>query len=179
MPAPKYLSRKNLAALHQAEQDLRNPHIFTPDEIAHAKRVVASLGPLRDARDQARITTAPPPNTRPLPNNPAYRVTPEGRVYNLRTGRQCPVNQHFPTQPRVAIDGKLISIARLVALAYLPNPNQYRFIEFLHGSQIHPNNLMWTPTRHNVPLEISSPTHPVQIIGDPKPLRDPSNGLDD
>ena len=61
-------------------------------------------------------------------NYPNYHITVDGQVYNIKTGRCLKPGKHEFGYPQVSLskNGRTtkVSVHRLVAAAYIPNPNQ-------------------------------------------------------
>lgn len=81
-----------------------------------------------------------------------YSVSNYGNVMNTKTGKQVGSNQKRPT---IAIrkEGKTktLNIARLVAKAFIPNPNNYTEVNHINGNpkDNYVENLEWCTAQEN------------------------------
>jgi hypothetical protein len=90
-----------------------------------------------------------------IPGYPGYTVTDDGRVYRAGKLLQPVKADGRCSRIRISINGKTskIAVARLVALAHVPNPNNYsQYIHKDHAlNNCHASNLQWvsdTEYRH-------------------------------
>lgn len=81
------------------------------------------------------------------------KLTPVGKNGGLRQDGDKFLNQYTDKSGhlRVYLMGKVMQTHRAVALAYLPNPAQYPFINHVDGNPAnnHLSNLEWCDARHN------------------------------
>lgn len=85
-----------------------------------------------------------------------YEVTKDGRVFSKRSGKELKGyldgNGYRMIGPR--IDGKKyqLKVHRLVAIKYIPNPNNYPQINHIDGDKVNNNvdNLEWCSPKHNI-----------------------------
>ena len=91
-------------------------------------------------------------NWRLIDENSKYEVNNEGQVRNVKTGRLLKPFLSHNGYLKVSLGGKNRMIHRLVALAFLPNPNNYPFIN--HKDEDKENNsvenLEWCTAKYNI-----------------------------
>lgn len=88
------------------------------------------------------------PSCQPIPGYPGYFASPSGEVWK---GNRKLTPQHYPNKAarvKVKLEGGRLhrqTVARLVALAFLPNPEAYNRVIFLDRNKNNctPNNLRW------------------------------------
>ena len=91
-----------------------------------------------------------------IPNtNTPYEVSSFGRVRNASAGGKVLkpyMTGKFPPYPTVQIDGKNKKIHRLVAEAFIPNPNNLPQVNHIDGDKTNNfvSNLEWVTNRENV-----------------------------
>ena len=83
-----------------------------------------------------------------------YEVSSYGRVRRISTGRIMKQQKHKETREylRVGLDKKIIRVHRLVAFAFIPNPNNYPAVDHIdgNGGNNEVRNLRWcTNTMNN------------------------------
>jgi hypothetical protein len=88
---------------------------------------------------------------------PIYKVSRDGRVYNTKTSRILKNSVHteyMKTGLMIGKQGKIIRfpIHKLVAMAYLPNPDNYPIINHKDGNKLNNNveNLEWCTQSQNM-----------------------------
>ena len=85
---------------------------------------------------------------------PNYLIHPDGRVENKKTGRILKPydnNGYNTVTLRNHSKRKLYRIHRLIAIHYIPNPNNYQFIDHKDGNKLNNNidNLRWVNAIQN------------------------------
>jgi len=87
-------------------------------------------------------------------NEPHYAVTTEGHVLSFKYGKRrtlkpTPDSHGYLT---VSVGGKLLRIHRLVALAFLPNPDDKEQVNHKDGNKMnnHRDNLEWCTSGENL-----------------------------
>lgn len=87
---------------------------------------------------------------------PNYKINELGEVFNLTTGRKLatPVHAHGYSCVRLWHNGKtkLLKIYRLLAIAFIPNPDKKREVNHLDGNRMNKalSNLEWTTPSENM-----------------------------
>lgn len=81
-----------------------------------------------------------------IPGIPGYHITKDGRLFNTRTGleRKCnPLHKTGYKSPKIR--NKHYHIHRLVALVYIPNPNNLPVVMHLDDNKLNNDvsNLKW------------------------------------
>lgn len=85
-----------------------------------------------------------------------YDVTRDGRVISKRTGKElkgCVDNAGYKkVSPRINGVKYQLKVHRLVAIKYLPNPNNLPQVNHKDGSKLNNNveNLEWCDAKHNI-----------------------------
>lgn len=87
----------------------------------------------------------------------AYYITPDGRVLSTNNPETNPDTWHEIAQyngkgyRRVRLRGKTFKVHRLVAEAFLPNPDKLPYVIHLDGDRTnnHVNNLQWSNKQSN------------------------------
>lgn len=89
---------------------------------------------------------------RPIDGHPNYAVSENGDVKNKKTGRILKPVLTKNGYLRVTLDGKLIRVHRIVALAFLGNENNYPQINHKDGNKQNNNveNLEWCTASENI-----------------------------
>jgi hypothetical protein len=86
---------------------------------------------------------------------PLYAVGPLGQVFNLKTGKHLKIGLDRDGYPRVAIynenGSKTIRVHRLVAEAFIPNPDNKPVVNHKDGIKTNNKtyNLEWTTQKEN------------------------------
>lgn len=88
-----------------------------------------------------------------------YEVSDKGRVRNIKTGHILkPQIASKYAQVYFRVDGKQkwFKVHKLVAIAFIPNPNNYPYINHKDGNTINNNvsNLEWCTPKYNVVYSI-------------------------
>lgn len=84
-----------------------------------------------------------------------YYATDTGQIYSSKTGKYLKqrINKEGYYIVNLSIDGKCktYSVHRLVAVAFLVNPNNYPIINHIDGNKLNncPNNLEWCTSSSN------------------------------
>jgi len=82
-----------------------------------------------------------------------YEVSSYGRVRRISTGRIMKQQKHKETREylRVGLDKKNIRVHRLVAFAFIPNPNNYPTVDHIdgNGGNNEVRNLRWCTNMMN------------------------------
>lgn len=85
-----------------------------------------------------------------------YDVTPDGRVFSFRSGKEllgCVDSDGYKkVSPRINGVKYQLKIHRLVAIKYLPNPNNLPQVNHKDGNKFnnHVENLEWCNAKHNI-----------------------------
>lgn len=81
-----------------------------------------------------------------------YYITEDGKVWSDHIQGYMKSCLHRDGYEQLSINGKSFLIHRLVAQAYIPNPNNYREINHIDGNKLNNNvsNLEWCSRSHNV-----------------------------
>lgn len=94
-----------------------------------------------------------------IPRHPGYHVTEDGRILSRYQGRLLTSTYHLKkvsVQPngylKVILHGKQYLVHRLVALAYIPNPNNLPVVMHLDDVRTnnHYKNLQWGTAKDNM-----------------------------
>jgi hypothetical protein len=87
---------------------------------------------------------------------PNYKVSSEGEVVNLTTGKQLatPIHKHGYLCVRLWHKGKtrLLKLYRILAIAFIPNPENKREVNHLDGNRMNHSlsNLEWATPSENM-----------------------------
>lgn len=81
-----------------------------------------------------------------------YAISSKGRVKNLKTGRILVANDNGAGYRRITLKGKHYSIHRLVALAFIPNPDNLPQVNHIDERKDNNDvsNLEWCSKSYNV-----------------------------
>lgn len=85
-----------------------------------------------------------------------YEITKDGKVFSKRNGKElkgCVDNAGYrKVSPRINGKKYQLKVHRLVALKYIPNPNNYKQINHIDGNKLNNNinNLEWCTAKHNI-----------------------------
>lgn len=81
---------------------------------------------------------------------PTYSIREDGNVRNNKTGRILKVNLSSGYK-KVALNGVNCHIHRLLAEAFIPNPDNKKVVVHLDGNKLNNNltNLCWQDDRYN------------------------------
>lgn len=91
-----------------------------------------------------------------LDRNPLYAVDETGLVYSLRKGKSLTPKQNWDGYLRVQLynhgDCEFVGIHRLVAEAFIPNPDNKPFVNHINGdkSDNRAANLEWCTQQENI-----------------------------
>lgn len=92
----------------------------------------------------------------PIPNYPDYLIESDGRIFSLKRNiwmKPSLGNNGYYGLELANKDGhKRLSIHRLVALAYIPNPNNYPIVNHKDENKLNNNveNLEWCTAKYNL-----------------------------
>lgn len=81
-----------------------------------------------------------------IPDNPRYRVYVDGKIYDKLKGKFLKPRLNNNGYMRVMLCGrKKYFVHRLVAIAFIPNPNSYKVVMHLDNNKAnnHVSNLKW------------------------------------
>ena len=80
-----------------------------------------------------------------------YSVSEKGIIINTKTNRQLKYDVNSKGYYRITLDGKRFALHRLIALLYIPNPNNYPQINHIDGNKLnnHYTNLEWCTNDYN------------------------------
>ena len=91
-----------------------------------------------------------------IPNIKGYEVSDLGRVKSKKTGKICSQQITPSGYYHIALflgnkKQKTYRVHRLVASAFIPNPNNYNIINHINGNKLdnRPCNLEWCSQKHN------------------------------
>lgn len=88
-----------------------------------------------------------------------YAITSCGRVWSFKSGspKEISIRQRPDGYRDCTLDGKKFYVHKLVAEAYLPNPNGYdsvdHIVPVLKGGKDNVQNLQWMPMKANIVKE--------------------------
>ena len=99
--------------------------------------------------------------------HPNYAVSNQGDVYNLKFGRSVYPYITGKGYANVGIDGRSIGVHRLVAMAFVPNPNPTKFnvVDHIDCDPLNncADNLRWTDVRGNLDHQVQVGSLPPRI----------------
>lgn len=83
---------------------------------------------------------------------PGYSVTDSGRVWCEKSGKWLEPTKSLKGFYRVFVCNKMVSVHRLVAMAFVPNPDNKPEVKFLDGNKFNVNayNLKWANKYENL-----------------------------
>lgn len=87
-----------------------------------------------------------------IPNYPNYRVSPEGQVWSIRSNKMMKLTPFKDGYCYIKVGGKNRSIHRLVAILYIPNPDNLSDVNHINGKEKTNNsvsNLEWATHSDN------------------------------
>lgn len=91
-----------------------------------------------------------------LVRNPNYAVSPSGSVYSLRRGKELTPKRNWDGYLRVQLwscgNCEFVSIHRLMAESFIPNPDGKPFVNHINGikSDNRVENLEWCTQKENI-----------------------------
>ena len=138
-------------ALRHAQRTLRTqqvrPDLIAQPQVAAARAVVAKFQVAHDQRTDFTVATGlafAPPNSVPIPGFRYQVITLEGEVFSLRRHKLHSTHQD-KGHTYINLDNKTYRLARLLALAFLPNPMGHRFVDYIDGdpANLAVSNLHW------------------------------------
>lgn len=85
----------------------------------------------------------------------SYKISMDGFIINAKNGRIIQYYTKGYARVRLALDGlkyKIFQVHRLVALQFIPNPNNYPCVNHKDGNKLnnHVDNLEWCTQQQNV-----------------------------
>lgn len=96
-----------------------------------------------------------PETLKPIAGSDHLFVSPDGIVWNEKTQHAAYILRTEKGTPYVYLDGNTSGhyvgyLSQIVAVAYVPNPNNYRYITFKDGNytNVKADNLEWSPIRY-------------------------------
>ena len=80
-----------------------------------------------------------------------YKITEDGRIINLKWGREVKPQQNDKGYLRVQMVGRMRFVHRLVAEKYVPNPDGKPQVNHKDGNKLnnHADNLEWVTNKEN------------------------------
>ena len=92
------------------------------------------------------------PKWKPIHNHPNYEVSTMGEVRNVRTGKLLNPYDDGKGYLRVKIDGKCERLHILVALAFIPNPDNKPIVNHKRGRKhdCRASQLEWVTQSENI-----------------------------
>lgn len=103
---------------------------------------------------------------RQIKNHLEYLVTVEGRVFSMHTMRFLKLHKNDNGYFRVKLDGKLCYIHRVVAEAYLPNPENKATVNHMDGDKYNNMlcNLEWATPSENMKHACDTGLRPISEL---------------
>lgn len=99
--------------------------------------------------------TNKPETLKPVAGSDHLFVSPDGIVWNEKTQHVAYTLRTEKGTPYIYLDGNTNGyyvgyLSQIVAAAYVPNPNNYRYIAFKDGNyrNVQADNLEWSPIRY-------------------------------
>lgn len=94
----------------------------------------------------------------PIKNHPSYLINNNGEVFTLLKNRLLKIQFHKAGYPYVKIDRKSYLIHRLVAIHFVPNPNDFPVVHHIDNNPKNPHykNLYWCTQAKNLEFAYSS-----------------------
>lgn len=132
----------------------------------------------------------------PVPNYPDYTIETDGRIYSKKSNRWLKAslgnNGYYGIELRNVEGHKRLSIHRLVALTYIPNPNNLPFVNHKDEDKTNNNasNLEWCTHQYNITYgsttkrrvlhtDYSKPSYKENAIKNGKRVSKPTLQIDD
>ena len=101
----------------------------------------------------------------PIESLSNYKITKSGKIWSECTNKFLATRIHngYHTIALVRTD---YSIHKLVALTFIPNPNQYEIINHIDEDKLnnHVTNLEWTTQKDNIQKCTKDTSHPQEIV---------------
>lgn len=97
---------------------------------------------------------------KPIPNYEGYFATEDGHIFSTRRNRFLAETVNRDGYKRVTIKNNCRSVHRLVAMAYIPNPNDYPCINHKDEDKLNNSveNLEWCTYQYNNSYGKGQPT---------------------